>query len=243
MNPLPPKGILQSHALEKVCIELSSSTSMKLVYILESMKNSRIYGKLQWRSMAAGNYIMSVPVDEGLFIAMLVKIMNARRTLEIGVFTGYSLLATALALPDDGQVTAIDIDKEAFEVGLPFIRKSGVEHKINFIKSEAKSVLSELLSNDKPREEYDFAFVDADKPNYKHYHEQLLKLVKVGGIIAYDNTLWFGFVAQEENAVPEHMRHSRKAILEINKFLANDPRIEISQVSVGDGITLCRRLY
>ncbi|EEF34831.1 caffeoyl-CoA O-methyltransferase isoform X2 [Ricinus communis] len=234
MNPLPPKGILQSHALEKYIYETSIYPREH-----EELKNLRETTVEKYGSRS----IMSVPVDEGLFIAMLVKIMNARRTLEIGVFTGYSLLATALALPDDGQVTAIDIDKEAFEVGLPFIRKSGVEHKINFIKSEAKSVLSELLSNDKPREEYDFAFVDADKPNYKHYHEQLLKLVKVGGIIAYDNTLWFGFVAQEENAVPEHMRHSRKAILEINKFLANDPRIEISQVSVGDGITLCRRLY
>jgi len=91
--------------------------------------------------------------------------------------------------------------------------------------------------------EFDFAFVDADKPNYKHYHEQLLKLVKIGGVIAYDNTLWFGLVAREEDEVPEHLRTVRTVIMEFNKLISSDPRLEISQVSVGDGVTLCRRLY
>lgn len=100
-----------------------------------------------------------------------------------------------------------------------------------------------LIQQDRDRVEYDMAFVDADKFNYKQYHELLLKLVKVGGTIAYDNTLWFGFVAQEEEAVPEHLRETRKDILEINEYLACDPRIDISQVSIGDGVTLCRRLY
>ncbi|MBA0872272.1 hypothetical protein Goshw_010279, partial [Gossypium schwendimanii] len=89
---------------------------------------------------------MNVPVDEAQFLSMLLKIMNAKKTMEIGVFTGYSLLGTALALPDDGQITAIDLDIEAYETGLPFIQKAGVEHKINFIQSDAFVVLNDLIN-------------------------------------------------------------------------------------------------
>ena len=93
-----------------------------------------------------------------------------------------------------------------------------------------------------PRPEFDFAFVDANKTNYANAYERLMKLVKIGGIIAFDNTLWFGYVAEEEEDVPEHLRVCRKALMELNKQLASDPHIEISQVSIGDGVTLCRRL-
>ncbi|OAY38568.1 caffeoyl-CoA O-methyltransferase [Manihot esculenta] len=235
MAMLPAKGALQSEAVKK--------------YIYETSGYPREHKELKNLREATANKcgsksIMSVPVDEGQFLSFLVKIMNAKRTLEIGVFTGYSLLSTALALPDDGQITAIDIDQEAYEVGLPFIRQAGVEHKINFIKSDAISVLNEMLNNkEKQIAEYDLAFVDADKFNYKQYHEHLLKLVKIGGIIAYDNTLWRGLVAEEEDEVPENQREVTKAIKELNQFLASDARADISQVSIGDGLTLCRRLY
>ncbi|GFZ21148.1 S-adenosyl-L-methionine-dependent methyltransferases superfamily protein [Actinidia rufa] len=126
---------------------------------------------------------MSVTVDEGQLISMLLKISNAKRTLELGVFTGYSLLVTALALPNDGKAR------------LPFIRKAGVEHKIDFIQSDAIAVLNNLLTNEKQQGAFDFAFVDADKGNNINYHEAILKLVKIGGVIAYDNTLWGGRVA------------------------------------------------
>ncbi|KAB5538031.1 hypothetical protein DKX38_015564 [Salix brachista] len=185
---------------------------------------------------------LAIPVDEGRFLSMLMRIMNPKRTLEIGVFTGYSLLSTALALPNESQITAIDIDREAYEVGLPFIQKAGMENKIKFIQADAISVLNEMLNND-TQPEFDYAFVDADKANNKHYHEQLLKLVKIGGMIAYDNTLWYGFVAKEEDEVPEHMRAIRTAIMEFNELISSDPRLEISQVSIGDGVTLCRRLH
>ena len=94
----------------------------------------------------------------------------------------------------------------------------------------------------KKNQEFDFIFADADKPNYLNFLERFLKLVKVGGIIAFDNTLWFSFVVEEEESVPEFMRESRAALIEFNKKLALDPRVEISQISVGDGVTLCRRL-
>ncbi|CAH2033970.1 unnamed protein product [Thlaspi arvense] len=227
---LPPKGILK-----------------------KSMNSSRNYEKQRSKSMAICKSLattslsplsiseMEVPVDEGHFLSMLIKMMNAKNTLELGVFTGYSLLTTALALPEDGHVTAIDIDKEAYEVGLEFIKNAGVDHKINFIQSDGLKALDKMLTEN-PKPEFDFAFVDADKPNYVNVHERLLKLVKVGGIIAFDNTLWFGFLAEEEETVPEHLRENRKPLMELNKRLASDPRIELSQVSIGDGVTLCRRL-
>ncbi|KDP38145.1 hypothetical protein JCGZ_04788 [Jatropha curcas] len=194
----------------------------------EQLKNLREATENKYGNLS----MMAVPADEGQFLSMLVKIMNAKRTLEIGVFSGYSLLSTALALPHDGQITAIDINQEAYEFGLPFIRKAGVEHKIKFIQSNAISALTKMVNN-----------INADKENYKNYHEQLLKLVKVGGIIAYDNTLLFGLVVEEENTVPEPFRDARNAILEVNDYLSQDQRVEISQVSIGDGVTLCRRLY
>ncbi|KAM2334191.1 hypothetical protein ACFXTH_011773 [Malus domestica] len=186
--------------------------------------------------------LMNVPVDESLLLSMLLKVMNAKKTLELGVFTGYSLLTTALALPADGKVTAIDVDKEAYEVGLPFIQKAGVENKINFCQSDAFTVLNDLITKGKEEGSFDFAFVDADKDSYMEYHKLLMKLVKVGGIIAYDNTLWFGTVAEPEENVENFAKESRKHLLELNSFLAADDRVELAVVSIGDGLTLCRRL-
>ncbi|KAM6562521.1 hypothetical protein CsatB_022519 [Cannabis sativa] len=190
--------------------------------------------------------LMGVPVDEGQLLSIFLKVMNAKKTIEIGVFTGYSLLTTALALPHDAKITAIDPDREAYEVGLPFIRKAGVDQKINFIESAASSVLEDLNNDEKEVGSYDFAFVDANKDGYLKYHEQLVKLIKIGGVIAYDNTLWFGYVAfsdHEEEMIDDFFKANRKIIREVNTFLANDNRFEISLVSVGDGLTICRRLY
>lgn len=185
---------------------------------------------------------MGVPPDEGLFLSMLLKIMNAKKTLEIGVFTGYSLLTTALALPDDGQVTAIDPDQEAFEIGFPAMKKAGVDHKINFINLDASSALNEMLNNENSKPVFDFAFVDADKVNYINYHEQVMKLVKIGGVLAYDNTLYGGYVVSEEIEMHGRSSVNRKAIIQFNNHIASDPRVEISQIPIGDGVTLCRRI-
>ncbi|XP_059659161.1 caffeoyl-CoA O-methyltransferase-like [Cornus florida] len=224
--------ILKDEALQKYILDTSTYPREH-----EQLKKIREVTFNKYGSKA----IMGVPADEGLFLSMLLKIMNAKRTLEIGVFTGYSLLTTALALPHDGQIIAIDPDREAYEIGLPFIKKAGVEHKINFIESDATSVLNEMLSNNEMM--FDFVFVDADKPNYIRYHEQVMKLVKIGGVIAYDNTLWYSTVACHENEVTDQrIRDNRKAIIHLNNFLVSDARIEISQVSIGDGVTLCRRI-
>ncbi|KAJ4959200.1 hypothetical protein NE237_026311 [Protea cynaroides] len=227
--------ILQSEALQQ--------------YILKTSAYPREHEQLnEIREATINKYgirsTMLVPADEGLFLSMLLKILNPKKTLEVGVFTGYSLLTTALALPNDGKITAIDTDREAYETGLPFIRKAGVEHKINFINSNAISVLDEMLTNFEHGMEFDFAFVDADKENYINYHERLMKLVMIGGLIAYDNTLWHGtVVAVNEEEVPEIFKAARKPIMDFNIYLASDHRIELSQISIGDGVTLCRRIF
>ncbi|KAM2334192.1 hypothetical protein ACFXTH_011773 [Malus domestica] len=218
-----------------------------LKYIFETSCFPREHEQLkQLREATVEKYpfwsLMNVPVDESLLLSMLLKVMNAKKTLELGVFTGYSLLTTALALPADGKVTAIDVDKEAYEVGLPFIQKAGVENKINFCQSDAFTVLNDLITKGKEEGSFDFAFVDADKDSYMEYHKLLMKLVKVGGIIAYDNTLWFGTVAEPEENVENFAKESRKHLLELNSFLAADDRVELAVVSIGDGLTLCRRL-
>lgn len=180
--------------------------------------------------------------DAGQLIAMFLKIVNAKKTIEIGVFTGYSLLLTALTIPDDGKITAIDVDRTKYEIGLPIIQKAGVEHKINFIESRALPVLDELLQDPKNEGSFDFAFVDADKVNYWNYHERMTKLVKVGGIIIYDNTLWGGYVVLPEEDVPEKKRAWRQSTIEFNNSISSDSRVEISHASVGDGVLICRRI-
>ncbi|KAL8520137.1 hypothetical protein ACS0TY_010891 [Phlomoides rotata] len=188
---------------------------------------------------------MNVPADEGQLLSMLLKVMNAKKTIEVGVFTGYSLLATALALPYNGKVIAIDPDREAYETGLPFIEKAGVAHKIQFIGSDATSAMKEFLDNGEEAT-FDFAFVDADKENYINYHELLLKLVRVGGIIAYDNTLWSGTVALADEDLTQEWKdrigESRIFLRNLNAFLAKDTRIDLAHLSIGDGLALCRRL-
>ncbi|MCD9558573.1 hypothetical protein HAX54_015978 [Datura stramonium] len=228
-------SILKSEALKK--------------YILETSVYPREHEQLKELTQASFDKykivsLMGVPQDEAQFLSMFLKIMNAKKTMEIGVFTGYSLLATALALPEDGKIVAIDPDRDAYEVGLPYIKKAGVEHKIQFIQSEALPVLEELLTNGKGEGTFDFIFIDADKENYLKYHEMVLKLVKVGGVIGYDNTLWFGTVAiSEDDPMPQGLKALRGIVRNINSFLANDPRIELAHLSIGDGLTLGRRLY
>ncbi|XP_059633065.1 probable caffeoyl-CoA O-methyltransferase At4g26220 isoform X2 [Cornus florida] len=187
--------------------------------------------------------IMGTAPDAGQLMAMLLNLVNAKKTIEVGVFTGYSLLRTALTIPDDGKIIAIDLNRDSYKIGLPVIQKAGVEHKIDFIQSEALPALDKLCEDHENEGSFDFAFVDADKPNYLNYHERLLKLLKVGGIVAYDNTLWAGTVAMPEEEVPEWMRFKRQWARELNKALAADPRIEICLAPLGDGFTICRRIY
>ncbi|MES6669712.1 hypothetical protein U6Y00_12255, partial [Cutibacterium acnes] len=136
-----------------------------------------------------------------------------------------------------------DISREWYEVGLPFIKEAGVEHKIDFIESDAVPALDKLVDEAKEEELFDFAFVDAEKSSYWEYHQRLLKLVRVGGLICYDNTLWLGTVAHPpQKGVPEFINILREFVLRFNEKLAADSRVELSQVCIGDGLTICRRI-
>ncbi|TVU05336.1 hypothetical protein EJB05_48494 [Eragrostis curvula] len=186
---------------------------------------------------------MSSPPDEAQLLTMLLKLTGARNTIEVGVFTGCSVLATALAIPDDGKVVAIDVSREYFDVGLPVIQKAGVAHKVDFREGPAQPILNDMLADEGREGKYDFAFVDADKENYGNYHEQLLRLVRVGGVLAYDNTLWGGTVAMpDDTPITDDDREIRDVIREFNANIAADQRVEVVQIPIADGITLCRRI-
>ncbi|KAH9323503.1 hypothetical protein KI387_018142 [Taxus chinensis] len=142
------------------------------------------------------------------------------------------------------EILAMDINRENYELGLPVFQKAGVAHKITFREGPALPVLDQMLENKEMQGSLDFIFVDADKDNYLNYHKRLIDLVKIGGVIGYDNTLWNGSVATPPDApLTKFMGYYRNYVVELNKALAADPRIEISQIPVGDGITLCRKIY
>ncbi|KAG8656995.1 probable caffeoyl-CoA O-methyltransferase At4g26220 [Manihot esculenta] len=214
-------------------------------YILQTSVYPREAAPLKELREATATHHMSfyaTAPDAGQLVALLLKMVNAKQTIEIGVYTGYSLLLAALTIPDDGKITAIDINRTTYEMGLPIMKKAGVEHKINFIESPALPVLDKLLEDKEKEGSIDFAFVDADKGNYKNYHERLMKLIKIGGIVVYDNTLWGGTVVLPEDDVPEFEREGRKSALEFNQKISADPRVEICLAPLGDGITICRRI-
>jgi len=215
-------------------------------YILETSVYPREPEPLKELRDVTANHpmtVMGTAPDAAQLMAMLLKLVNAKKTIQVGVFTGYSLLLTALTIPDDGKIVAMDMDRDAYEIGLPIIKKAGVEHKIDFIQSEALPVLDKLLEDPENEGSFDFAYVDADKINFLNYHERLLKLLKVGGIVAYDNTLWGGSVVLPEESLAEWMKPGRPWTLKFNKALAADPRVEISLTPMGDGCTICRRIY
>ncbi|XP_050270328.1 probable caffeoyl-CoA O-methyltransferase At4g26220 isoform X3 [Quercus robur] len=228
----PSKGLLQSEDLYQYILETS-------VYPREP----DFLKELRHVTASHPRARMATAPDAGQLMALLLKLANAKKTIELGVFTGYSLLLTALTIPEDGKIIAIDVNRETFEIGLPVIKKAGVADKIDFIESEALPVLDQLLQNPENEGSFDFAFIDADSVNYWNYHERLMKLLKVGGLVVYDNTLWKGTVAMPDALVPEFWKQERELAIELNKSFAADPRIQISHASLGDGITICRRIY
>ena len=176
--------------------------------------------------------IMQISPDQGQFMALLIKLLKAKKTLDIGVFTGYSSLVVALALPEDGKVIACDRDPESTKIARRYWRKAGVERKIDLHLAPALDTLDILIDRGEENS-FDFAFIDADKNNYYNYYERCLSLVRTGGIIAIDNVLWFGKVAD-----PQDTDKRTIAIREFNRKLHQDRRVEISMLSIADGLTL-----
>jgi caffeoyl-CoA O-methyltransferase len=179
---------------------------------------------------------MQISPEQGQLMQLLVQLLGARRTIEIGVFTGYSALAVALALPDDGRLLACDVSDEYTRVGRPYWKRAGVEHKIELVLEPAVNTLDARIAAGHAGQ-YDFAFIDADKANYANYYERCLKLLRPGGLIAIDNVLWSGRVAKPA----EPGEADTLALQQLNNALHGDARIDLALLPIGDGLTLARK--
>jgi O-methyltransferase len=170
---------------------------------------------------------MQIGADQGNLMALLVKLAGAKRCLEIGTYTGYSALVVALALPKDGKLICCDISEEWTNIGKPFWKKAGVDKKIDLRIGPALETLKKLKGP------FDFVFIDADKENYLNYYERCLKLVRRGGLIAIDNVLWSGEVANDKA-----QDATTVALRKFNDKLHKDERVDLVMLSIGDGVTL-----
>lgn len=177
---------------------------------------------------------MQIGPEQGQFMALLVRLIGARRAIEIGVFTGYSALTVALALPDDGRLLACDISDEYTRIGRPYWQAAGVMHKIDLQLAPARQTLDAKLAAGEAGQ-YDFAFIDADKTAYDDYYERCLGLIRPGGLIAIDNVLWSGSVARPAKTA------DTAALQALNDKLHYDERIDLSLLPIGDGLTLARK--
>ena len=175
---------------------------------------------------------MQISPEQGAFMQLLVRLLGARQTLEVGTFTGYSALVVAEALPADGRVIACDVSEEWTSVGKPFWERAGVADRIDLRLRPATETLDALIEEGRSGE-FDFAFIDADKANYDAYYERCLRLLRVGGVIGIDNVLWGGrVVARRAND------EDTQAIRAVNEKVAADERVDVAMLPVGDGLTL-----
>jgi predicted O-methyltransferase YrrM len=205
-------------------------------YLLRhSLREPESLAKLRAETAAHPRVNMQIAPEQGQFMQMLVRLTDTRRAIEVGVFTGYSSLAVALAMPEDGRLLACDISEEYTEVARRHWRAAGVAHKIELVLASARDTLDARLAAGEAGR-YDFAFIDADKTGYLGYYERLMQLVRPGGLIVVDNTLWSGDVANPANRDPDTV-----ALREFNDRLLADPRIDLSLLPLGDGLTLARR--
>jgi caffeoyl-CoA O-methyltransferase len=205
-------------------------------YLLEcSSREPAVLARLRDATANLPEAEMQIGSDQGQLMALLVKLIGARRCIEIGTFTGYSALAAALALPSDGQLIACDVSKEWTDIGRRFWREAGVEARIDLRIQPALKTLDELLARGE-RERFDFAFVDADKPSYIAYYEKLLELIRPGGLITVDNTLSVsgGPIVGQRTALA-------KALRDFNDHVHHDERVDLALLSIGEGLTLLRK--
>ncbi len=175
---------------------------------------------------------MRITPEVGHLLGLLAAAVGARRTIEVGVFTGYSSISVARALPEDGRIVACDVSEKWTSVARRYWRESGLEHKIDLRLAPALSTLDALLAGGEAGR-FDFAFIDADKVNYAAYYDRVFELLRPGGLIAVDNTLWYGRVMDPAATDEETM-----ALKAFNRKLADDVRVRLCVLPVGDGVTL-----
>ena len=200
-----------------------------------SLREPEILKQLRHETHKLSSASMQISPEQGQFMRLLIEILGAKKTLEIGTYTGYSALSVALSLPEEGQVITCDINPEWTRMAQRFWKLSEVGYKIQLKLAPALQTLDELL-NEGCAETFDFAFIDADKENYIAYYEKSLSLLRTGGLVAIDNTLWSGQVA--DLAIQDS---STVAIRQLNSKILSDKRVSISMLSIGDGLTLARK--
>lgn len=205
-------------------------------YLLEtSAREPEVLRRLREETAQMEEGGMQISPEQGQFLALLLRLIGARRVLEVGTFTGYSALWMALALPENGRLIACDVSAEYTSVGRRFWQEAGVAHKIDLRFAPASETLTALIA-DGQAEQFDFAFIDADKSGYNGYYEQCLELVRPGGLIAIDNVLWGGAVANDAAQDAD-----TQALRALNAKLHADERIDLSLLPIGDGLTLARK--
>ncbi len=205
-------------------------------YLLEvSLRERPLQAELRRYTAAMPEARMQIAPEQGQFMALLVELMGARRCLEVGVFTGYSALAVALALPPEGRLVACDVSEEWTAVARSYWERAGVAQRIDLRLAPAVQTLDGLLAAGEAGC-FDFAFIDADKGGYVDYYERVLALLRPGGVVAVDNVLWNGSVADPADQAPDTV-----AIRAFNRRLHDDERVSLSLVPIGDGLTLARK--
>jgi predicted O-methyltransferase YrrM len=205
-------------------------------YLLDmGVREDEVQRRLREETGALEMARMQISPEQGALMAMLIRVLGARRALEIGVFTGYSTLSVAKALPEDGRVVACDISEEWTAIARRYWEEAGVAHKIDLRLRPALETLDALLT-DGAQGSFDFAFIDADKGGYLDYYERCLQLLRAGGLIAVDNVLWGGKVVDADDTEEDTL-----AIRQFNTALRHDNRIDVSLVPIGDGVTLARK--
>lgn len=202
-------------------------------YLLSvSLREPDILRQLREETARHPMAMMQISPEQGQFMALLVQLLGATKTLEVGVFTGYSSLCVALALPPNSKIVACDVSEEFTSIARRYWEAAGVADKIDLRLAPALSTLDELLATGQA-ETFDFAFIDADKANYEGYYERSLQLIRPGGLIAIDNVLWSGRVAD-----PQVQDHRTNEIRALNEKLHHDERVTLSLVPIADGLTL-----
>ncbi len=225
--------------------ELEFNTQIHDYVLKNSLRESEILFKLRQETEKDPDAIMQIPPEQGQFMSMLVKLIVAKRTIEIGVYTGYSSLCVAQAMPDDSYTVACDVSEKWTTIATRYWEKASVANKIDLRLAPAIETLNTLIA-DGQAESYDFIFIDADKDNYNNYYELSLQLLRPGGLIAIDNVLLFGSVI-DSNALDVSLRDSIteasiQVVRDLNQKIKLDQRVEISMLTLADGLSLVRKI-
>lgn len=208
--------------------------TLRAYLISDGMREHPVLTRLREETQRMQHASMQVAPEEGALLAMLVRLLDARRVLEIGTFTGYSSTAMALAMPPDGRITCCDVSREWTDVARRAWTDAGVADRVELRLGPGVETLSDLLAAGEAGS-YDLAFIDADKANYDAYYEGALRLVRAGGLITIDNVLWSGRVAD-----PSVNDEDTSAIRALNSKIAADPRVDVVMLPVADGLTVAR---